>query len=647
MDLIPSGCPLTLCVVGAGPRGLAVLERICANATQCAPNRRITVHLVDPHRPGAGRVWRTGQPGELLMNTVASQVTLFTDDTVELAGPVVPGPSLYQWAKSLPERQAPTGYQDEVLAQARALGADSYPTRGFYGHYLEWVARHVVTSAPEHVRVVVHRCIAVSLDDEGGGSQVLRLADGTVLRGLDAVVLAQGHVDAGLTAEQARLQEFAIRHGLTYLAPANPADVDLSSVYPGEEVILRGLGLNFFDHMALLTVGRGGRFEHTGTGLAYHRSGWEPVLYAGCRRGVPHHARGENEKGAHGCHTPVVLTPATIARLRARPGLDFRRDVWPLIAKEVETVYYTTLMAARDATTAGRFHEQYLTLPWGGGEERRLLDTAGIAPADRWDWGRIASPLAGRRFADPAELRCWLLGYLRRDVREARRGNLSGPLKAALDVLRDLRNWIRLVVDHGGLAGRSHRDDLQDWYTPLNAFLSIGPPASRIEEMIALMEAGVLHVIGPDTRVDPDHEKGAFVAQSPAVPGSAVRASTLIEARLPDPDLRRTADPLLRHLLATGQCTTYRIADPAGGCHETGGLAVTARPYRLLDAYGRAHPARFAFGVPTEAVHWVTAAGVRPGVNSVTLSDADAIARVVLMVSDGAGRSTMTAAAAA
>jgi hypothetical protein len=36
------------------------------------------------------------------------------------------------------------------------------------------------------------------------------------------------------------------------------------------------------------------------------------------------------------------------------------------------------------------------------------------------------------------------------------------------------------------------------------------------------------------------------------------------------------------------------------------------------------------FGVPTESVHWVTAAGIRPGVNSVILGDADAIARSCL-----------------
>ena len=57
---------------------------------------------------------------------------------------------------------------------------------------------------------------------------------------------------------------------------------------------------------------------------------------------------------------------------------------------------------------------------------------------------------------------------------------------------------------------------------------------------------------------------------------------------------------------------------------------MTQSPYHLLDATGTPHPRRFAFGIPTEAVHWATAAGARPGVNSVTLGDADAIARAAL-----------------
>lgn len=92
-------------------------------------------------------------------------------------------------------------------------------------------------------------------------------------------------------------------------------------------------------------------------------------------------------------------------------------------------------------------------------------------------------------------------------------------MKAALDLLRDLRNEIRLAVDHGGLEGTSHRDDLEGWYTPLNAFLSIGPPASRIEEMGALIEAGVLTILGPGVQVRIDTTAQLYVAESSVVPG--------------------------------------------------------------------------------------------------------------------------------
>jgi hypothetical protein len=81
-----------------------------------------------------------------------------------------------------------------------------------------------------------------------------------------------------------------------------------------------------------------------------------------------------------------------------------------------------------------------------------------------------------------------------------------------------------------------------------------------------------------------------------------------------------------------------------GGHWVAGGVAVTRRPYRLLDAADRPHPRRFAFGVPTESVHWVTAAGIRPGVNSVILGDADAIARSCLRNAAGHRRPLLLAA---
>lgn len=626
---------LEVCIIGAGPRGVSVLERLCVNVRRHPPGHTVVVHVVDGHTPGAGRVWRTDQSPHLLMNTVASQVTLFTDENVEIDGVYADGPSLYEWAKHvlLDHEGTDKVYGARVVDEGRALTADSYPTRAFYGHYLEWVFRQVVRTATAHVGVQVHRARAVRLDDESGG-QAVTLDDGTRLCGLDAVVLAQGHLPAELSEGEREIRGFAAEHELTYVTPANPADVDLSGIGPGEEIALRGLGLNFFDHMALFTLGRGGTFTRQDGRLVYVPSGREPRLYAGSRRGLPHHSRGRNQKGAHGRHTPLVLTPDVLDQLRqlsAEGRLNFRRDLWPLIAKEVETVYYVTvLVKTEDDSEVDRFRKRYLALPWGSDEEQAVLDDFGVAVGSRWAWQRITRPYDGRAFTGLADFRQWLLQILRADLAAAEEGNVEGPLKAALDVLRDLRNEIRLVVDHGGLTGSSYRNDLEDWYSPLNAFLSIGPPPSRIEEMIALIEAGVLDLLGPDTRVSLSAEDGAFVVESGMVPGTRVQTRVLIEARLAKPDVRCTADPLLRYLLDTGQGRAYVIPDLESGAYETGGLAVTGRPYRLVDAARRPHPTRFAFGVPTEAVHWVTAAGIRPGVNSVTLGDSDAIALAVL-----------------
>ncbi|WP_443075565.1 FAD/NAD(P)-binding protein [Streptomyces sp. NBC_01483] len=639
-----------VCLVGAGPRGLSVLERLCAQERKSPRWDTVTVHVVDPDPPGAGRVWRPTQSRYLLMNTVACQVTVYTDASVRIDGPLDEGPSLYQWAKALDsdtlESGPAAGYDEEVLAEARRLGPDSYPTRALYGCYLTWAFQQVVANAAAHVTVRTHPVRAVALEDDATAAglaapQSVVLEDGTRLSGLAAVVLAQGHVPARLTDTESELTGYAERNGLTYLAPSNPADVDLSGIRPGEHVLLRGLGLNFFDYLALFTHGRGGVFTRVDGQLVYRPSGREPRLYAGSRRGVPYQARGENEKGAHGRYYPRLLTAGYIAKLRTRTphrtAIDFAADLWPLISKEVCSVYYAALLATRDELPSiiDDFVENYLYAEPGDDEER-LLDETGIAAAERWDWQRVARPYGTRVFRDRAAFRGWLRGHLDEDVRLARQGNVSGPVKAALDVLRDLRNELRLAVDHAGLTAASHRDHLDGWYTPLNAYLSIGPPASRIEEMAALMDAGILDVTGPGLHVtaDPHDPHGpCFTGTSSEIPDVRVRATVLIEARLPEIDLRRTADPLMSRLLRIGQCRPYRIpgADGTGGAdYETGGLAVSERPYHLIDVRGVPHPRRFAYGVPTESVHWVTAAGIRPGVGSVTLEDSDAIAAAVL-----------------
>lgn len=636
---MPGHC-LRIAIIGMGPRGLSVLERLCANVAEFQ-GQDIEIHLVDPHLPGSGSVWRTGQSRCLLANTIASQITMFTDASVDCAGPHVPGPSLYEWARFITLVDF-ENYSDAILEEARKIQPNSYPSRVLYGYYLEWVYRQVFRNLPDNVNVRYHQSRAVALDDGIDGQQVISLENESEPLLVDAVVLALGHTSTTLSGEEKRLLDFANENGLCYVPPANPADADLNLVKAGEAVILRGLGLNFFDYMALLTIGRGGRFVRQQGRLVYEASGQEPRMVAGSRRGIPYHARAENEKGPFGRHQPLILTPEVISKFldRATRGekIHFRSEVWPLLAKEVETLYYSTLIHTTSCKyRALLFQERYLKEPWGSEKEKQLLDEFGISRADRWSWERLPLPYGNMSFNSQEEFRVWLIEYLYRDLFEAQKGNISGPLKAALDALRDLRNEMRIIVDHGRLSGESYRDDLQNWFTPLNAFLSIGPPASRIEQMIALIEAGILDVLGPDLKVEPLISSARFRAYSPRINDSEVEAAVLIEARMPDINLNRSANPLLTHLMQTEQCRPYVITNPDGSGYETGGLAVTTPPNRLINRNGTVHPRRFAFGVPTEGVHWVTGIGIRPGVNSVLLTDSDAIARAVLGITSDTG----------
>ncbi|MFE4718299.1 FAD/NAD(P)-binding protein, partial [Streptomyces sp. NPDC056728] len=229
----------SLVIVGAGPRGTGVLERIAANAPEYA-GLELDIHLVDPFPPGGGRVWRQAQSPLLWMNSQSQDVTMFTDDTVELDGPVLPGPALHEWAD---------------------LDGRAFADRQLQGAYLRWVYERSVAALPPGVTVRHHPRRALRVSGPREGRQQVWL-DGRARPLLaDTVILAQGHLDAELDEEQRELGAYAREHGLVHLPPDFTADSDLSALAPGEDVLVRGFGLAFVDLMVLLTEGRGGRYE--------------------------------------------------------------------------------------------------------------------------------------------------------------------------------------------------------------------------------------------------------------------------------------------------------------------------------------------------------------------------------------------------
>ncbi|WP_434589222.1 FAD/NAD(P)-binding protein [Streptomyces sp. A5-4] len=602
-----------IAVVGSGPRGLSVVERLAARLAKAAADRPVEIYLIDPVEVGCGRIWRSDQPEWFMMNTVADEISAFSgvpDGGPHRAGA---GPSFGEWWRATdPDHPGP----------------NSYAPRALYGRYMRYVLRAARAALPDHVRLHEVRLSVEDLTRAGDGYR-LRLSDGSRLS-VDKVVLTTGHARPEPSGEQRELAEFAAtRPQLRYVRGDSAADMPLSDIPAGSKVGVLGLGLAFYDVMAALTIGRGGSFKEDDDGrLTYVPSGDEPVLVAGSRSGMPLPARGRNQKSATNPYRPVLFTVERIRHGRAGGPVDFRADVMPWLRAEMSLVYYATEIRHRSgAPAAGAFIAE---LAVAVGEA--LPDVAGLAvrygvdDLPPLDLDRLARPFAGRDYPDHQAFQRELVALLRGDLDEAARGNVDSPLKAALDVLRDTRWVIRAFADYSGLNPRSHREDFLGWYVPRSAFLAAGPPAVRLEQTVALIAAGVLRMVGPDARFAPDPATGRFVTHSPQVAGARVAVDTVLDARIPTPDVRQDPSALTRSLREQGIWTSY-VNGAGGESFDTGGVAVTGAPYHPLGDDGRADNGLYVLGIPTEHTRWFMQAGSsRPGIWSDFVYDADAIA---------------------
>ncbi|MEV6619290.1 FAD/NAD(P)-binding protein [Amycolatopsis sp. NPDC051106] len=613
--------PFTLAVVGAGPRGVGVLERLGANSGLLR-DRRLEVHLIDPFPPGPGRVWRYDQSPLLRMNSMPEDVTMFTDDSVKMAGPVRPGPTLLEWARKVRDGALDAEVPADVVAELTALDSFDFPTRRLQSAYLTWVYRKIVGDLPEGIDVVEHAARAVGVD-----GPAVSLSDGTTVRA-DAVVFTVGHLDAEPDDRERELVTFAARHGLAYYPAGYTADVDYSGIAPGETVLVRGFGLAFVDLMLLLTEGRGGRFEELPCGgLRYHPSGAEPVLHVGSRRGVPYHAKiGYRPRGK-----PLRLPRFFDAyAMDGLPGeaLDFRVDVWPLIAKELAWGYYHELFTGhpdRVRMDFAVFADAFADLPWDSPGMRDLVTRAVPAEADRLDLDRLDRPLHGREFGSAEEFGKELREYIEADLARRADQEFSADL-GAFTALLSVYGQLPVLVQKGRLDASSQVSDMDGWFHGFFSYYASGPPPRRLEELLALHEAGVVSFAGAEMQVTAD--RGEFVATSTSYPGT-VSARTLVEARLPGPSVTRAADGLLRQLRDTGELAEETVADPVtGALLPSGRIHTRVSDSRLLDGTGRPHPHRFAVGPHTSARS--AAAFTRPRTNAASFRQNDAVAREIL-----------------
>ncbi|MFC0540374.1 FAD/NAD(P)-binding protein [Kutzneria chonburiensis] len=594
----------TLVFVGAGPRATGLLERIAANLPEFP--QALDIHLVDPHPPGAGRVWRHAQSPLLRMNSMAEDVTMFTDDSVVCEGPIRPGPSLYEWA----EQVRAGGLDDSVLTeQVRALRGNSFPTRQLQSRYLEWVFDTVVKQLPDTVTVTVHPTTALTVSDGPDGRQLVPLADGETLVA-DLVVITLGHLDSDPLPAHQELAKYAADNDLRYLPPQYAADTDVSGLRPGEHVVMRGFGLSFIDLMVLLTEGRGGRFTEQSPGvLHYEPSGREPVLHVGSRRGVPYHSKTNYRLLADRPPLPRFFTPEVVDAFPA--GSDFRADVWPLLAKEIAWAYYHELFNGHPTRVRmdwTDFDRWYAPLPWGSPTLDSLIRRAVPSADDRIDFEALDRPLLGRTVTE-GQLR----EHIAADIARRTDDRFSADLGAFFGLLSCYGQLQRLK----SLRPASQVRDLDGWWRGFFSFMASGPPDDRLRQLLALHDAGIVRFLGADLRVEA--ADGVFRA---AGGSGSVAATALVEAYQPATSVRTSGSALLRALDGVEE-----ILVDGTDSFPTGLLRI-APDGRMITPAGRPHPRRYGLG------HYSTeravAAFARPRTNAPAFRQNDATARALL-----------------
>ena len=588
-------------IIGVGPRGLALLERIVANERQ-RPSGQIEILLFDSNLPGAG-CHDPAQSDLHLVNTVAGQLTVFADASVLDAGPVVEGPSFHQWLN----QQRDIGAGDPLVG-ARA-SPDGYYPRSLFGRYLQWAFRYVCALAPPHVRIIVKAAevIRAHRDDD---AWLLETAAATMR--VDYLFLTTGH-----TKPSRRIAErpASAGRGTRVVDDPYPIQQSLAAVEPAKTVAIEGMGLTSFDVLAELTLGRGGRFVTDAAGdKHYVRSGREPRIIVFSRSGIPLSARAVNQKGISNQYRARFLLLQHVREMRAGRKLDFVADVLPLLVADMELAYCDAWLRERgDVAGADEFCRRFAA---GDERDRRQLVERKIPESDRFSWQRLVSPVPESALQGRHAFGRWLREHLLADVREARKGNRASPLKAACDVLRDLRDNLRAAIEFGGLTEASHRWVLAEFMPVMNR-LAVGPPETRVSELLALIAAGVVEAdFGPGAECRAPVDGGPMRIAATRWAGHSVEVDALVKARISMHSPQDDASPLLRGLLADGHVRLF-----CNGDFHAGGIEID-RAHNWVSRNGSVVRNAWALGIPTEGVKWCTFVVPRPGVNSTALADA-------------------------
>ncbi|KVO62164.1 FAD/NAD(P)-binding protein [Burkholderia stagnalis] len=592
---------ISVVIVGMGQRGLTLLERLHAVLSERELDVGIDLHLIDPSTPGQG-IHEWSQPEHLLVNTIAAQITMYCDESVTDAGPVLPGPSFLEWALDRGYKKLDGRYI--VSDEGEPVDENTYLPRAVLGEYLTWVYDRLIDSLPDYVNVINHRRNAVDIVPIDSNRIEVHLEGGFRIDA-NYVFLTMGHSLGGADGFDRKFENWveqgkAGNSHLAYFKSPYPI-TSLNSISSQARVAICGTGLTAADAISALTIGLGGRFEKVSFDrYRYVACGREPKITVFSRQGLPAGGRAVNQKGTYGQYKAKFFTRDFVDVCRAKnlaergnAQLDFDRDLWPTLRKEMAYVYSSSVSGV-----------------WADPASYEIEPEIGAAV------DLLMVPAAHLEFVDQAAYRKYVRGHLTEDIADCFAGNVGNPRKAAADILRDIRDNIRHAVDYCRLTPESHRRFLSYWCSISNRIAS-GPPKERNMEMLALIDAGVLSFFGPKPDLGYDAQHHCFTLSTDRFAEPVQEAfDVLIRAKVDLFEPEASPSPLVRNMLASGVITPFENGD-----FKPSGIEIT-QGVNVINRAGDVIPNLWALGYVVEGAHFYTYVLPRPFSNSRGLQDA-------------------------
>lgn len=576
-------------VVGLGPWGLCALERL-VEAARRSPESSVKVHVIEPGRPGGG-LYARAQPDYFILNTPCGQHSMYPFPEAVEEGSL--GLGFYEWASERGYR-----WQGDVCVisdKGRPVSPHDFLPRRLMGEYLEWFYAALQAEAPANITITHHATTAVDIEPTPDGRERVHLESGTSLV-VDHVILTTGHMAAMPSS------------GAVAALAMSPYPIEpyVGATGPHEKVAVEGMGLVALDVIAALTTGLGGRFTTEADGkLRYHASGHEPALYVFSRRGYPYCAKSLGAADPMGDYKPAICTVEVVSQLKLagpegeKRQIDARRELLPLVFAEMELHYYVSAAhLAEGAEVAGAVREA-LVEAWRTGtfsEERaRLSHAYGNFVASQYFFVGEDS-----HYVDAPDYEARVYEVVAADVHEALVTGGASPVKAALETLRALRDTLRLAIEFKGLTLSSHLDfvvNLQSRFARLVA----GPPVHRCQQLLALMDAGVLRMpFGPSPELVAEADGRIRVRSTNLDRPSEAVVDRLIRAHVDQPSITRSTSALLTNLVSRGRARPLTF-----GTTPVGSIDMS-EDFHPVNVNGEAEQRLWVFGVLTEGARYFT-----------------------------------------